>query len=74
MVRHKDVLIDKIGRLVDETIDIEQQEEADWSEPKSIIRQLLGNKNLDRSASQNLIIQQVDKCLQEKKNINFTQF
>jgi hypothetical protein len=74
MVRHKDVLIDKIGRLVDDTIDIEQQEEADWSEPKSIIRQLLGNKNLDRSASQNLRIQQVEIKVNRKKYKNFTQF
>ena len=45
-IRHKDVLLDKIGRMVDEAIGFEQDE--DWSEPKSIIRQLMANKNLDR--------------------------
>ena len=48
MVRHKDVLLDKIGKLVDEALDIEEAEGADWSEPKSIIKQLLKNKSLDR--------------------------
>jgi cytochrome P450 len=48
MVRHKDVLLDRIGSLVDEALDLEAEEGADWSEPKSIIKQLLGNKSLDR--------------------------
>ena len=49
MVRYKDVLLDRIGKLVDEALDFEEGEGAvDWSEPKSIIRQLLTNKNLDR--------------------------
>ena len=47
MVRHKDVLLDRIGSIVDETIELEKDEE-DWSEPKSILRQLLANQNLDR--------------------------
>jgi len=30
------------------SVDIEEAEGADWSEPKSIIKQLLKNKSLDR--------------------------
>jgi hypothetical protein len=30
MVRYKDVLLDRIGRLVDEALDIEAAEGADW--------------------------------------------
>ncbi len=51
MGKHKDVLLDRIGQIVDETLDYEEAEGAegaDWSEPKSIIRQLLENKSLDR--------------------------
>ena len=48
MGKHKDVLLDRIGQIVDETLDYEEAEGADWSEPKSIIRQLLANKSLDR--------------------------
>jgi hypothetical protein len=49
MVRYKDILLDRIGRLVDEALDFEEGEGGnDWSEPKSIIKQLLKNKSLDR--------------------------
>ena len=49
MVRHKDVLLDRIGKLVDETLDYEEGDVTqDGSDPKSIIRQLLTNKSLDR--------------------------
>jgi cytochrome P450 len=42
-------LLDRIGRLVDEALDFEEGEGGnDWSEPKSIIKQLLKNKSLDR--------------------------
>ncbi len=49
MTKKKNVFVPpdtRIGRMVDETIGIDNEEA--WSEPNSIIRQLMANKTLDR--------------------------